>query len=41
MKFGIFDQNDASGRQTDVQYEERLRLAKLYEDCGFYCYQMS
>ena len=41
MKFGIFDQNDASGRSTDVQYDERLQLAKLYEDCGFHCYQMS
>jgi alkanesulfonate monooxygenase SsuD/methylene tetrahydromethanopterin reductase-like flavin-dependent oxidoreductase (luciferase family) len=41
MKFGIFDQNDATGRPLDQQFEERLTLAKLYEDCGFYCYQMS
>jgi alkanesulfonate monooxygenase SsuD/methylene tetrahydromethanopterin reductase-like flavin-dependent oxidoreductase (luciferase family) len=41
MKFGVFDQNDASGRPTDVQYDERLQLAKLYEDCGFHIYQVS
>jgi len=41
MKFGIFDQNDWSGRPVARQYEERLALAELYEACGFYCYQMS
>lgn len=41
MRFGVFDQNDASGRPVVEQYRERLRLAQLYEESGFYCYHMS
>lgn len=41
MKFGIFDQNDHSGRDLVQQYEERLALGQLYEEAGFYCYHMS
>jgi alkanesulfonate monooxygenase SsuD/methylene tetrahydromethanopterin reductase-like flavin-dependent oxidoreductase (luciferase family) len=41
MKFGIFDQNDRSGRPLAQQYEERLQLAELYDESGFYCYHMS
>lgn len=41
MKFGIFDQNDSSGRAIALQYEERLKLAALYESLGFSHYQMS
>lgn len=41
MKFGVFDQNDFSGSIAAVQYEERFKLAKIYEDCGFHCYHLS
>ncbi|AEG50188.1 Luciferase-like, subgroup [Sphingobium chlorophenolicum L-1] len=41
MQFGVFDQNDWSGRPIVEQYEERLSLAALYEESGFYCYHMS
>ena len=41
MKFGIFDQNDRSGRPLSQQYEERMQLAQLYDDLGFHCYHMS
>jgi alkanesulfonate monooxygenase SsuD/methylene tetrahydromethanopterin reductase-like flavin-dependent oxidoreductase (luciferase family) len=41
MRFGAFDQNDRSGRPIPQQYRERLALASLYEECGFYCYHMS
>jgi alkanesulfonate monooxygenase SsuD/methylene tetrahydromethanopterin reductase-like flavin-dependent oxidoreductase (luciferase family) len=41
MKFGIFDQNDRSGRPLAQQYEERMQLAELYDRLGFHCYHMS
>ena len=41
MKFGIFDQNDRSGRALAQQYEERMQLAELYDQLGFHCYHMS
>lgn len=41
MKFGIFDQNDRSGRPLAQQYEERMQLAQLYDQLGFHCYHMS
>jgi len=41
MKFGVFDQNDWSGRPSVEQYAERLALGALYEEHGFYCYHMS
>jgi alkanesulfonate monooxygenase SsuD/methylene tetrahydromethanopterin reductase-like flavin-dependent oxidoreductase (luciferase family) len=41
MKFGIFDQNDRTGRPLAQQYEERLQLAELYDRCGFHCFHMS
>jgi alkanesulfonate monooxygenase SsuD/methylene tetrahydromethanopterin reductase-like flavin-dependent oxidoreductase (luciferase family) len=41
MKFGIFDQNDRSGRPLAQQYEERMQLAELYDQLGFHCYHMS
>ena len=41
MKFGIFDQNDASGRPLHVQYEQRLELAEMYDQNGFHCYHLS
>lgn len=41
MKFGIFDQNDASGRPLHVQYEQRLELTEMYDQAGFHCYHLS
>lgn len=41
MKFGIFDQNDRSGRPLAQQYEQRMQLAELYDELGFHCYHMS
>jgi alkanesulfonate monooxygenase SsuD/methylene tetrahydromethanopterin reductase-like flavin-dependent oxidoreductase (luciferase family) len=41
MKFGIFDQVDDSERPLNVQYEERLALAELYDQSGFHCYHQS
>jgi alkanesulfonate monooxygenase SsuD/methylene tetrahydromethanopterin reductase-like flavin-dependent oxidoreductase (luciferase family) len=41
MKFGIFDQNDRSGRPITQQYDERLEMAELYDRLGFHCYHMS
>jgi alkanesulfonate monooxygenase SsuD/methylene tetrahydromethanopterin reductase-like flavin-dependent oxidoreductase (luciferase family) len=41
MKFGIFDQNDRSGRPLAQQYEERMQLAELFDANGFYCYHTS
>ncbi len=41
MKFGIFDQNDASGRPLHVQYEQRLELTQMYDEAGFHCYHLS
>ena len=41
MEFGIFDQNDRSGLPLAQQYEERLQMAELYDQSGFYCYHIS
>jgi alkanesulfonate monooxygenase SsuD/methylene tetrahydromethanopterin reductase-like flavin-dependent oxidoreductase (luciferase family) len=41
MKFGIFDQIDDSGRPLNVQYEERMQLAELYDQNGFHCFHQS
>ncbi len=41
LKFGIFDQNDASGRAVVQQYAERLKLIEFYDANGFHCYHMS
>jgi len=41
MKFGIFDQVDHTGRPLNVQYEERMQLAELYDRLGFHCYHQS
>lgn len=41
MKFGVFDQNDLSDRPLNIQYEQRLELAALYDEAGFHCYHMS
>lgn len=41
MKFGIFDQIDDTGRPLNVQYEERMQLAELYDRSGFHCFHQS
>src|ERR1700729_1169252 len=41
VKFGVFDQNDRSGLPIAQQYEERLALAELLDESGFYAYHMS
>ena len=41
MKFGIFDQIDCSGRPLNIQYEQRLQLAELYDQSGFHCLHQS
>jgi alkanesulfonate monooxygenase SsuD/methylene tetrahydromethanopterin reductase-like flavin-dependent oxidoreductase (luciferase family) len=41
MQFGIFDQNDRGGLPLADQYENRLRLAELYDALGFDRYHMS
>ena len=41
MKFGVFDQNDSSGRPLGQQYEERLQLVEMYDRAGFHAYHLS
>lgn len=41
MKFGVFDQNDFTGKSTVEQYRKRLDLIELYDRLGFHIYQMS
>jgi len=41
MKFGIFDQVDATGQPLNLQYEQRLALAELYDRSGFHAYHQS
>jgi alkanesulfonate monooxygenase SsuD/methylene tetrahydromethanopterin reductase-like flavin-dependent oxidoreductase (luciferase family) len=38
MRFGIFDHIDDAGVPLAQLYEERLRLAELYDRAGFYAY---
>ncbi len=41
MKFGIFDHVDATGKPLSEFYEDRLRLAEVYDRGGFYCYHVA
>ena len=41
MRFGVFDHIDANGMAVGEQYAQRLRLVKLYEQLGFYCYHLT
>jgi alkanesulfonate monooxygenase SsuD/methylene tetrahydromethanopterin reductase-like flavin-dependent oxidoreductase (luciferase family) len=41
MKFGIFDHMDRSGPDLGRQFDERLRLIKLYERAGFHAYHLA
>ena len=41
MKFGVFDHLDASGVSLAQLYEERLRLAEIYDRLGFHAYHVA
>jgi len=41
MKFGIFDQHDASGLALSDHFKMRLDLAEVYDRCGFHIYHQS
>ncbi|UYN97585.1 MAG: LLM class flavin-dependent oxidoreductase [Enhydrobacter sp.] len=41
MKIAVFDHMDRSGAPAERQYEDRLRLAELYEEAGFYAYHVA
>ena len=41
MKFGVFDHLDESGVPVQQQYEERLRLAEVYDRVGFHAYHLA
>jgi alkanesulfonate monooxygenase SsuD/methylene tetrahydromethanopterin reductase-like flavin-dependent oxidoreductase (luciferase family) len=41
LSFGVFDHLDASGAPLHEFYEDRLKLAELYDRLGFYCYQIA
>src|SRR2546430_16249038 len=41
LTFGVFDHLDSSGAPLREFYEDRLKLAELYDRLGFYCYQVA
>jgi alkanesulfonate monooxygenase SsuD/methylene tetrahydromethanopterin reductase-like flavin-dependent oxidoreductase (luciferase family) len=41
LKFGIFDHLDRGGRPLTELYEERLRIAELYDRLGFHIYHLA
>ena len=41
LAVGVFDHLDASGAPLRDFYEDRLKLAELYDCLGFYCYQIA
>ena len=41
MKFGIFDHLDNSGLQMQEFFENRLKLAQVYENIGIHAYHMA
>ena len=41
MKFGVFDHMDRAGPALATQYEDRLRLASLYDELGFHMYHVA
>ena len=41
MEFGIFDHLDATGQPLDAYYEDRLKLAELYDRLGFRGYYIA
>jgi alkanesulfonate monooxygenase SsuD/methylene tetrahydromethanopterin reductase-like flavin-dependent oxidoreductase (luciferase family) len=41
LKFGIFDHLDRGGRPMSELYDERLRIAELYDRLGFHAYHLA
>jgi alkanesulfonate monooxygenase SsuD/methylene tetrahydromethanopterin reductase-like flavin-dependent oxidoreductase (luciferase family) len=41
LAFGVFDHLDHSGAPLREFYEDRLKLAELYDRLGFYCYHVA
>jgi alkanesulfonate monooxygenase SsuD/methylene tetrahydromethanopterin reductase-like flavin-dependent oxidoreductase (luciferase family) len=41
MKFGIFDHLDKSGVDLQQHYENRLKLAEIYDRAGFHAYHIA
>ena len=41
LAFGVFDHLDHSGAPLREFYENRLKLAELYDRLGFYCYHVA
>jgi alkanesulfonate monooxygenase SsuD/methylene tetrahydromethanopterin reductase-like flavin-dependent oxidoreductase (luciferase family) len=41
LKFGIFDHLDRGGRPMTELYDERLRIAELYDRLGFHVYHLA
>jgi alkanesulfonate monooxygenase SsuD/methylene tetrahydromethanopterin reductase-like flavin-dependent oxidoreductase (luciferase family) len=41
LKFGIFDHLDRGGRPITELYDERLRIAELYDRLGFHVYHLA
>ena len=41
LAFGIFDHLDSSGAPLRDFYEDRLKLAEIYDRLGFYCYHLA
>jgi alkanesulfonate monooxygenase SsuD/methylene tetrahydromethanopterin reductase-like flavin-dependent oxidoreductase (luciferase family) len=41
MKFGVFDHMDRAGPDLGRQFDERLKLIKLYEQAGFHAYHLA
>jgi len=41
LKFGIFDHLDRGGRPITELYDERLRIAELYDRLGFHTYHLA
>jgi alkanesulfonate monooxygenase SsuD/methylene tetrahydromethanopterin reductase-like flavin-dependent oxidoreductase (luciferase family) len=41
LKFGIFDHLDRGGRPLTELYDERLRVAELYDRLGFHIYHLA
>lgn len=41
MRFGIFDHVDDDGQPLHRQLEDRLRMAEVYDRCGFHAYHVA
>jgi len=41
IEFGVFDHLDRNGADLRLQYAQRLELASLYDELGFYAYHLA